>query len=65
MKKAGLWEIVPKHGKYVFGQDQGNYGGMKIVEDWKDGSTAEEFIDFLCEYSKKSVENRQNNISQP
>ena len=57
MRKPGVWEIVPKHGKYVFGQDEGTFLGDKTVREWKDGSTADEFIDFLCTYAEESVKN--------
>ena len=57
MKKTEPWEIVPNHGKYVFAKVSEGYRGSKLVDEWKDGSSAEEFIDFLCEYTKESVEN--------
>ena len=57
MKKSKPWEIVPNHGKYVFAQTSKGYRDEILVDEWKDGSTADEFIDFLCEYTKESVEN--------
>ena len=55
MKKRVPYVIVPKHGQYVFGQDNGEFMGSKIIDEWTEGNTAEEFIDFLCEYTKQSV----------
>lgn len=57
MKKRTPWEIVPCHGQYVFGQTTRLYNGSVAVSEWKDGSTADEFIDFLCEYTRESVRN--------
>ncbi len=57
MKKKKPWEIVPLHGQYVFGQDCESWGKSKNIEEWKDGNTADEFIDFLCEYTKEAVKN--------
>ena len=57
MKKRTPWEIVPCHGQYVFGQTTKLYNGSVVVSEWKDGSTADEFIDFLCEYTRDSVKN--------
>ena len=57
MKKVKPWEIVPLHGWYVFGKDQGTVMGRRYIEEWKDGSTADEFIDFLCEYTDDAVKN--------
>ncbi len=56
MKKQKPWEIVPLHGQYVFGQVNTSYDGYNYVKEWTDGSTADEFIDFLCEYTRKAVE---------
>ena len=57
MKKKTHYVIVPRHGKYIFGLDNGTYKGKMVVKEWTDGSTAEEFIDFLVEYTKYTVEN--------
>ncbi len=57
MKKRTPWEIVPCHGQYVFGQSTKLYNGSVAVSEWKDGRTADEFIDFLCEYARDSVKN--------
>ena len=57
MKKIKPWGIVPLHGQYVFGQEGEDFRRCRIVKEWTDGSTAEEFIDFLCEYTKYSVKN--------
>ena len=57
MKKKGAWDITPLHGKYVYGQVSiSPFDGSRIVEEWTGGSTADEFIDFLCEYSKEAVQ---------
>ena len=57
MKKKKKWEIVPCHGRYVFGQYNESYDGSKIVKEWENEGGADEFIDFLCEYSKEKVKN--------
>lgn len=57
MKKVKPWEIVPNHGQMVFGQVESSYDGSRIVTECKQGNTAEEFIDFLCEYTKDAVIN--------
>ena len=56
MKKVSPWEVLPLHGKYVFGRDQGTYFGSRQVDEWEDGTTADEFIDFLCKYTREAVE---------
>ncbi|MBP5184869.1 MAG: hypothetical protein J6113_07160 [Lachnospiraceae bacterium] len=55
MKKADQWIITPLHGKYVFAQDHGMILDVRQINEWKDGSTADEFIDFLCKYTENSV----------
>ena len=55
MRKEKRWEITPLHGKYVFGHVSRAYDGTRIVEEWTDGSTADEFIDFLYERTKDTV----------
>ena len=55
MKKSGEWVITPLHGKYVFGQDHGTIMDIRQINEWKDGSSADEFIDFLCGYTEESV----------
>ena len=57
MKKVTPWEITPLHGKNVFGQVSTGYKNARIVDEWTDGESADEFIDFLCEYTKRAVEN--------
>jgi len=57
MKKKTAYVIVPRHGQYIFGQDNGTFMGSKIIKEWTDGSSADEFIDFLCEYTKDAVQN--------
>ncbi|MBR5967829.1 MAG: hypothetical protein IK001_04440 [Lachnospiraceae bacterium] len=57
MKKSGEWIITPVHGQYVFGQDHGMIMNYRQINEWKDGSTADEFIDFLCKYTEESVRN--------
>lgn len=55
--KRTPWEIVPLHGRYVFGQVSEFYPGTRNVKEWTEGCSADEFIDFLCEYAKESVKN--------
>ncbi len=57
MKKETPYIIVPRHGKYVFGQDNGTFMDSQVIKEWTDGTTADEFIDFLCEYTRESVKN--------
>ena len=57
MKKGTPWEIVPVHGHYVFGQACGSYKGERTIHEWKYGSTADEFIDFLCKDAEDRVKN--------
>ena len=57
MKKRSAYLIVPRHGQYIFGRDNGIFMGKREVIEWQDGSTADEFIDFLCEYNKENVKN--------
>ena len=58
MKKCTpVWQIAPLHGKYVFGQISENYyDDSDIVTPWTEGTTADEFIDFLCSYTRSTVE---------
>jgi hypothetical protein len=56
-KKNPIWQIVPLHGEYVFGQISKNYyDNSDIVTPWTEGTTADEFIDFLCRYTLDTVE---------
>lgn len=56
-KRTPVWQIAPLHGKYVFGQISRNYyDDSDIVTPWTEGTTADEFIDFLCEYTHDTVE---------
>ena len=56
-KKTPVWQIAPLHGKYVFGQVERNYyDDSDIVTPWTEGTTADEFIDFLCGYTRGTVE---------
>ena len=57
MKKTNPWEIVPVHGKYVFAQTKKGYSGKIIANEWKEGSSADEFIDFLCKITEDAVKN--------
>lgn len=57
MKKAMPYEIAPCHGQLVFGQICRSYNGANTVNPWTAGSTADDFIDFLCEYTKYEVQN--------
>ena len=55
-KKTPVWQIAPLHGRYVFGQISRNYyDDSDIVTPWTEGTTADEFIDFLCEYTRDAV----------
>ena len=62
MKKKPQYLIVPRHGQYVFGQDDGTYMGEQVINEWKDGSTAEDFIDFLCEYTREAVQDSEPDV---
>ena len=56
-KKTPVWQIAPLHGKNVFGQISKNYyDNSDIVTPWTQGTTADEFIDFLCKYTHDTVE---------
>ena len=56
-KETPIWQIAPLHGKYVFGQiSQSYYDDSDIVTPWTEGTTADEFIDFLCRYTHDKVE---------
>ncbi|MBP5154379.1 MAG: hypothetical protein ILP12_05175, partial [Lachnospiraceae bacterium] len=56
-KKTPVWQIAPLHGKYVFGQIENNYyDDSDIVIPWTEGTTADQFIDFLCRYTHDTVE---------
>ena len=57
MKKKTPYVIVPRHGQYIFGKDCGTYMGQNVVREWIDGSTADEFVDFLREYTREKVKN--------
>ncbi len=55
-KQTPVWTIAPLHGKYVFGQTERNYfDNSDIVTPWTGGATADEFIDFLCGYTRDAV----------
>ncbi len=55
-KKTPVWQIAPLHGNYVFAQIGKNYyDDSDIVTPWNKGKTADEFIDFLCEYTHDTV----------
>ena len=56
-KRTPVWQIAPLHGKYVFGKISKNYcDNSDIVTPWTVGTTADEFIDFLCSYTHDTVE---------
>lgn len=57
MKKVTPYAIAPCHGKLVFGQVSKSYYGTDIVTPWTGGSGADDFISFLCEYTKTAVQN--------
>ena len=57
-KKTPVWQIAPLHGKYVFGRISKNYyDNSDIVIPWTEGATSDEFIDFLCGYTRDAVKN--------
>ena len=56
-KRTPVWQIAPLHGKYVFGQISENYcDDSDVVIPWTEGSTSDEFIDFLVQYTHDTVE---------
>ena len=57
MKKCiPVWTIAPLHGKNVFAQLEKNYyDNSDVVIPCKQGNTAEEFIDFLYDYTHDTV----------
>ena len=56
-KRTPVWQIAPLHGKYVFGHiEKSYYDDSDIVTPWTEGTTADEFIDFLCGYTRDTVE---------
>ncbi len=57
MKKSLPYIITPRGGKYIFGRDEGKILDTRIIREWTDGNTADEFIDFLCDYTRESVKN--------
>ncbi|MBR6257973.1 MAG: hypothetical protein IKR23_11385 [Lachnospiraceae bacterium] len=57
MKRKTPYVIVPRHGQYIFGMEMGTFRGEREVREWTDGSTADEFIDFLYDYTKETVKN--------
>ena len=55
-KETPVWQIAPLHGKYVFGHVSKNYyDDSDVVTPWTEGTTADEFIDFLCGYTRNKV----------
>ena len=59
MKKKDPYIIAPRHGRYVFGRDGGTFMGSRIIDEWTDGSTADEFIEFLYRYTEESVKDSE------
>ncbi len=56
-KQTPVWQIAPLHGKYVFGQiSESDDDGSDIVTPWTEGTTADEFIEFLYRYTRDAVE---------
>ncbi len=56
-KRTPVWQIAALHGKLVFGHIEKNYyNDSDIVTPWKEGTTADEFIDYLCKYTHDTVE---------
>ena len=62
MKKKQPYVIIPRQGKLIFGQDNGVFYDTRDIYEWTGGSTADEFIDFLCEYTRESVENSNPDV---
>ncbi len=57
-KRTPVWQIAPLHGKYVFCQfSKSYYDDSDIVTPWEEGTTADEFIDFLYRYTRHVVKN--------
>ncbi|MBR6935272.1 MAG: hypothetical protein IKH41_07270, partial [Clostridia bacterium] len=57
-KQTPVWQIAPLHGKYVFGQISKSYfDDSDIVTPWTEGRTSDEFINFLCGYTRDAVKN--------
>ena len=57
-KQTPVWQIAPLHGKYVFCNIEKNWSDdSDIVIPWTEGTTADEFIDFLCRYTHDAVKN--------
>ena len=57
-KQTPVWQIAPLHGKYVFCHiEKSYYDDSDIVIPWAEGTTADEFIDFLCKYTHDTVKN--------
>jgi hypothetical protein len=55
-KQTPVWQIAPLHGKYVFGQGSKSYfDDSDIVTPWTEGWTSDEFINFLCGYTRDAV----------
>ncbi len=63
MKKCTpVWQIAALHGNYVFGQISKNYyDDSDVVTPWTEGATADEFIDFLCSYTRDKIEHSDPN----
>ena len=57
MEKESKWEVFPVHGKYVFAIVSRSFGDPSVFNEWTEGNTADEFIDFLCRYTERSVKN--------
>ena len=57
MRKEAPYVIVPRHGQYIFGLYNGTFMDEEVIKEWTEGSTADEFVDFLCEYTKNAVRN--------
>lgn len=57
MKKKTPYVIVPRNGQFIFGQDNGMFKGSRVINEWTEGATADEFIDFLCDYTREAAQN--------
>ncbi len=62
MRKRTAYVIVPRHGQYIFGQDNGTFGEERVIKEWTEGNTADEFVDFLCEYTRNAVKDSDPSV---
>ncbi len=62
MKKKQAYAILPLHGQYIFGFDDGVFWNTRSIREWAEGSTADEFIDHLYKYTEESVRNSNPDV---